>query len=446
MSRRGRINIISFTVALILTLSGFVYTNYLETQHYKWLLEAEYRQYFGTLMESIDKLHTTLQKGQYSSSPVMMASLSTEVSRQSAVASAALSGLPFSNVELENTAKFLSQVGDYSQVLSRKDVLGQSVTEDEKKNMQGLSDTALRLSSSLNELYKQVFESNLSVSDAVKEDNQSGVSMSNSIKEIETEFPQNAGLIYDGPFSDHINKMEALLLKGKEDVSKDTALEKAAETFKLEKKDLKLVGESNTDGNIDLYSFSKDEKDHSVYIDVTKKGGLIMNMMNSRAVTEMNLGAKDCIKKATDFMKTLGLENMVENYYISRNNVLTVNFAFTKDDVTYYPDLIKVSIAHDDGEVVGFESRGYIMSHTDRTVPTIQITSEQAILKVKDGLTLENSRLAVIPSAGKQERFCHELKFVDQYGQKCLIYVNVETGIEEQILILIEDDNGILTM
>jgi spore germination protein len=47
---------------------------------------------------------------------------------------------------------------------------------------------------------------------------------------------------------------------------------------------------------------------------------------------------------------------------------------------------------------------------------------------------------------GKYERLCYELKCVDDYGQRCLIYVNAETGIEEQILILIEGDDGVLTI
>ena len=86
------------------------------------------------------------------------------------------------------------------------------------------------------------------------------------------------------------------------------------------------------------------------------------------------------------------------------------------------------------------------MSHGERTLPEIKETEESVRSKLSDNLTVESVRLAVIPSMGKFERLCYELNCVDQYGQRALIYINAETGVEEQILVVIEDENGVLTL
>ncbi|MBO6010491.1 MAG: germination protein YpeB, partial [Oscillospiraceae bacterium] len=54
--------------------------------------------------------------------------------------------------------------------------------------------------------------------------------------------------------------------------------------------------------------------------------------------------------------------------------------------------------------------------------------------------------LAVIPTEGKYERFCRELVCEDAQGGHVLIYVGAEEPRQEKILLLIEDENGVLTL
>ena len=54
---------------------------------------------------------------------------------------------------------------------------------------------------------------------------------------------------------------------------------------------------------------------------------------------------------------------MVPTYAMRADNIAVIPFAPEIDDVLIYPDLIKVNVALDNGEVVGYEALGYIMSH-----------------------------------------------------------------------------------
>ena len=44
------------------------------------------------------------------------------------------------------------------------------------------------------------------------------------------------------------------------------------------------------------------------------------------------------------------------------------------------------------------------------------------------------------------EVFCHECKCENGDGSLYIVYINAETGTEEKILILLESENGTLTI
>ena len=137
---------------------------------------------------------------------------------------------------------------------------------------------------------------------------------------------------------------------------------------------------------------------------------------------------------------------MVESYSIDQGNVLTVNFAAAQDGVVCYPDLVKVSVALDNGRIVGFESQGYLMNHHSRALPSPAVGLGEAQNRVGAGLSILSHRLALIPTSGENEVLCHVFKCRDAEGGHVLVYVNAQTGQEERILILLEDESGTLAI
>ena len=136
---------------------------------------------------------------------------------------------------------------------------------------------------------------------------------------------------------------------------------------------------------------------------------------------------------------------MEATYYLNYNGILTVNYAYHQDDVTMYPDLVKVKIALDNGEILGVESTGYLNSHRDkRELPQDLITEEQAKEKVNTKLEIKSSGLAVIPTKWNTEILCYEFK--GNTGENdFIVYINAQTGEEEDILMIINTPEGTLT-
>ena len=84
------------------------------------------------------------------------------------------------------------------------------------------------------------------------------------------------------------------------------------------------------------------------------------------------------------------------------------------------------------------------MNHTQRDVTPV-ISEGQARGSVSPRLTAEPGKLCVIPTSGKNEVLCYEFLCTAENGQHVLVYVNAANGSEEQILLLMESDQGILT-
>ena len=110
-----------------------------------------------------------------------------------------------------------------------------------------------------------------------------------------------------------------------------------------------------------------------------------------------------------------------------------------------YPDLIKVKIALDNGEILGIETSGYLNSHVLRDINNVKIDTETSKKTINKQLTIESEGLAVIPTKWNTEILCWEFKGkVDD--NEFLVYIYAENGKEEDILVIKDTLNGVLTM
>jgi germination protein YpeB len=156
------------------------------------------------------------------------------------------------------------------------------------------------------------------------------------------------------------------------------------------------------------------------------------------------LSTQEAAELADRFLAAQGFDCMVQSYHISQGNVLTINYFPTEDGVLLYPDLVKVSVALDTGEIVGFECHGWTMNHTRRDLPAPAVDQAAAQAVVSPDLEVLSHRLALIPTAGEYEVLCHEFQCRAADGSHVIVYVNAATGNEEKLLLLVEDETGAL--
>lgn len=452
IGRRNAIRIITGIAAAFAVISGIAWTYYTQAQFYKLQLNNTYQRAFSELTTNMSQLDTALQKGLYATSPAIAASLCTEIYGKATAAQMAVSQLSYSHIALENTASFLSTVGDYAYVLTKNAASGILYGETEKNAMEALAESSSTLAQNLEDLQRDINEGVITMEDLNRakselssaEEQATAQTFDNSFRLIESEFPEMPTLIYDGPFSEHIETMEPLFLKNKDELTDAEALKAAAVFTGIDADNFSMDG--GCEGRLPTYLFSASVDNNEISVEVTRRGGVILNLCNSRAVPSTDMRAEDAIDLALEFLNKNGIENMKESYYTLEGNIITINFAYTQDGVICYPDLVKVALAMDNGQIIGYDAKGYIMSHTARMIPAAAVAEADAKKLVATDLTVLDHQMAIIPTDGKYEIFCHEFKCETADGRHYIVYVNAVTGQQEKILILIESENGTLTM
>ena len=435
--------VVLFSIIVILGL----YT-YKKQREFRQASENAYNMAFYELVDYVQNVEVFLAKSLISNSPESGAESLTNVWREANLALGYLAQLPIESNELANTSKFLNQVSDYSYSLYRKNLKGEELTKDDMKNIKSLHEYSVELENVLNQLSEDINGGRISWGELTKKGTIAFAQQVSNISKdsfgnLEETFHEYSGLIYDGAFSEHITRKEKVGLTG-DNIDEETAKNKAKELF--DNNNIKeVISYGRSEGDINSYNFNITfNDDTTATVSISEKGGHVIYMERNREVTAELISQEEADKKAKEYLEQRGFKNMKETYYLKQSGIVTINYAYQQGEVIMYPDLIKVKVALDSGEILGIETTGYLNSHTERKLEKPKVSKEEAKESLNSNLTIESEALAIIPTEWKSEVMCWEFEGnVD--GLDFIVYVNCETGKEEDILIITNTPNGTLT-
>ena len=442
-SRRCSVRVISFITALVLVLAIWGTVSCIKVKRLEGQLTISQQRALTELSAYMDSISTNLQKGMYANTPPMLASIASTVWRESTAAKSALSQLPAQHTQLLNTYKFLSQVGEYTMALNNKASRGEDVTAQDTRNLFAMWGTASELNDKLTYLVLEQQQNNLGFADTsgmlLSDSEEQSISFNDSLTDTEQTLDEYPTLIYDGPYSDHINKKEPELTKGLGTVSTEKARSAAAEFLNVDAKHLTELGNESSSLPCLLFGYG------DTTIAVTEKGGLVCYIINSAYAGESKYTQTEAVVKAKQYLERHGYGSMSESYYSTHDGICTVNFAYNDNGIICYTDLIKVSVALDNLNVLSFDARGYIMNHRERSFSSPNFTPEAAATHVSANLTVRSQKRALIPTDYGSEVYAYEYYCTGKANEELLVYINTRTGNEEDILILLYSDGGVLT-
>ena len=186
----------------------------------------------------------------------------------------------------------------------------------------------------------------------------------------------------------------------------------------------------------------------STSVAITKNGGYLCYLITEKPDNlTAKLSYEEVVNKTQQYLSAHGYDSMKDTYYETDNGVMTLNFAYydSASQTICYTDLIKVEVSLQDGSILGLDARGYLVNHHDRTIAEPALPVEQAQESLSDALTVDSVRPALIPSSGQNEVATYEFLCSSATGDRILVYINSQTGAEEQLLILLQTPNGTLT-
>ncbi|MFT9495538.1 germination protein YpeB [Anaerosolibacter sp.] len=446
-------------LALALVVSGvWGYTQYQEKREYRTFLNNQFHRMYYDLTGSVESITSDISKLMVSNQTKENVVLYSNIWQNAYNAQEKLSQLPIRHGEISKTEKFLSQVGDYTFTLAKRSIEGHQLTDEEIDRLEKLHNYALDLTTDLHDIQEDVLTGLVMPGELRKEGGRKLNKQAEEKNPVQVQFQKfeermvdYPELIYDGPFSEHIIKGIRPRLEG--DKITEAEARKKVQSFLKDEKIGKVEKLTNGRGRIDTYSFEivpetqKEGKGNPTYIDISQRKGYIVWVLNNREIDKKNISSKQAVQHANKFLEAQGFKDMVTTYTMTTyGGSVLINYVYKQDNVLMYPDLIKVKVALDNGEIVGFDSTHFLTSNYKRDIQPPKLTPEQAREKVSmRAKILGEPKLAYIPTDARGEIFCYEFK-ADYKGDTFFIYINVDTGEEEKILKYVESENGTLTM
>lgn len=436
-------------LALILSLA-WGYREYTVRKDMEVTLENVYQRLFFDVKKHVENVQANLSKAMVANSSEQNVLLLSQIMNEAYFAQDKLAQLPVPQSDIAKTQKFLNQAADYSYYLIKTHLEGVPLTNEQRGQLANLQENSAAFNKELSELQSQLAKENFvigsltrSQTSKIKQGNENV--FQTTLVNIEKNMANVPRLIYDGPFSDEMINRKPVGLTG-ENVSRQKAMNIAKEFIganKVRKISSFEEGKNSDAMAIPSYNFSIQTSNSTAYMGVSKKGGHVIWMRNSRAIGREKITVEEAQKRAIEFLEAKGFRNMEPNYYQKYDGGVLFNFVLTEENVTIYPDLVKVKVALDNGEVIGFDASQYYSYHQDRDIPEPKLSLEEARNRLRDDFEVNSQRLAIIPK-GKQEILCYEFKGRYLNGD-FIIYVNADTGREEDVLQLVIDENGTLT-
>ncbi|HHW57598.1 MAG TPA: germination protein YpeB [Clostridia bacterium] len=437
----------ALALILVLILGAWGYRQYIEKISYHRYLQAQYDRSFYQLVSNVENIETSMGKLMVASSNKTTIPILDEIWREAFSGQEHLNQLPIGQPEIDNTSKFLTQIGDYAYSLTKKAAAGQELSQQDLETITKLHNYAVFLGKNLQDLRKKI-QGGYELGNLRKQGSQKMAQVDskilnvkmNSVNQTMTNYPT---LIYDGPFSENLAKAAPKGLTGSE-ISYDRAVQIARDFYgKAIESENKY---SPNNGKIKAYGVElKSPGKLSVYINVSRKGGHVVWLMDQRTVSKVNISPSQALQYAKKFLEKHGFANMESTYSMKADGSIQFNFVPVQNEVYLYPDIVKVKVALDNGDIIGFDATAYYMNHTDRKLEKPKLTAKEAEEKVSKNLKIEDIKLTLIPLEGGREVLAYEFKGTYK-GDTFYVYINALNGNEEKILKVIKTEHGDLTM
>lgn len=448
-------------VILLIASLVFGYAQWSARRRLEVAVGNQYFNSFFDLLGNIDNVRVALSKSLVSGSPRLRVGALSDVWREASNAQANLNSLPVTHKVLARTSAFLTQVGDFAFATARKVANQQMMSDEDWDRLVKMKEQSEDLAKGLSDMETEASAGRVNwvrVAEQAKKEvpakpgsKSTPEAVTDGFTRVDESVQHFPTLIYDGPFSDHVEKREPIGVTG-------TAID-ATQAIEIARKFVPFDASAHTgkiqaevDSKIPAYRVSLDAPAKSgkpdAVVDVTKVGGHVVLMNITRDIDPKKIDLEAAVTRASDFLSKVGMTSMKPTFASEVGNAAVIPLVFVQNGVHVYPDMVKVKVAMDNGDILSYDALGFLTSHHARKLPKPVIEADEAKELLSPALTVAAPpRLTVIPveTVATPEAFCWEFRGTS-FGEDFFVYINAVNGTEEKVLQLIKTSEGSLTM
>ncbi|MGE8204351.1 germination protein YpeB [Heyndrickxia sp. NPDC080065] len=400
--------------------------------------ENNYQRAFHDLAYKMDLLHDKIGTTLAMNSRKSLSPQLVDVWRLTSEAQSNVGQLPLTLLPFNKTEDFLSNIGKFSYRTAVRDLDKEPLSKDEYGTLKKLYSQSANIQNELRKVQHLVLKNNLrwmdvemalatgkeaadnTIIDGFKtvEKTVKGYDESNTGDPSLVGF-QKKNQNFENVTGRIIGKSEAILI---------------AKKYTNIKNPTKVKVTQNGNGSkFGFFSVTMtDEHGNEGNIDITKKGGHPIYFIERRDISKQKLSLNDAIHSATKFLKDNGYKNMEVFETTQYDNVGVLSFVVNDKGVRIYPETIKIKIALDNGQTIGFTAQDFMKNTENRIIAKPKITKNDAKGFVNPKLKIMEDRQAIIVNDLGKEVLCYEfLGTLDNDTYR--IFINANNGVEEKV-------------
>jgi spore germination protein len=442
------------------------YTQFRARRSWEIRAENQYNRSFSELSTHVGELETQLATILASNSRAQLIKGFSDLWRQAYLSQEDLGQLPLTAMELRRTKEFLAKVGAFAfntvsklnkeatAPFSTGEVNLQYLSEQDWQTLNTLHRQARYLADQLVDLQESMIESG---EKWLKVDRLSASAFAADVSDrLETnKITKSFMMMEDGFQRLPEPEMEGNLLNVRpspkgitgEEISQEKGRELASNFINKDGPEYEVTYEDKTNGDYPLYLYNLKKKGDdgraakSGRLALTTKGGHLAWILKERPVPEQKLSLDAAKETARKYLENRGYPGMLPVAVEEYRNVVVVSLCTQQQGTIIYPEMIKVQVALDDGEIMGVETMSYLTFHDPkRKLATPTLTEREIGQRLNKHLKVEAMNQALILNDQYEEVLAYEC--VGRIGEnRYRVYLNADTGEEERIQRI--DDQGL---
>ncbi|MEC2070794.1 MULTISPECIES: germination protein YpeB [Alkalihalophilus] len=404
--------------------------------------ENNYQRAFHDLTFHLDQIEDELGATLAMNTRRQLTPALAEVWRITSLAQAELGQLPLNSLQLGKTEEFLYKIGKFSYQTSIRDLDKEPLTDKEYETLNKLYDYSHEIREEMRESQAYVLKNGQRWLDIDKElqaattEEPSRNLVVNNFeimnKNVEgySEVEWGAGLTSIEDLNGDLKRA----LSGKKKVSKEEAQDIARKYLDLGDRAAVHVADTGKGLEYPAYSLVIDDPDHETnyYMDMSVEGGHPIWFLQERQISDQNISLNDASNKAQKFLNENGMENMQLIESKQYDSIGMFEFVYLDNNVRVYTDAVMTEVALDDGSIISYEAKDYLINHKERDIKEPKLTLEEAETSVNPNVSVMEDHLAIIENDLGDEVLCYE--FIGTIKDDTYrIFINADDGEEEKV-------------
>jgi len=428
--------IVSLLIILTCVLIAY-YQVYNSSKQNANILEGVYASSYYSMVDNVNNLAVDLSK--YSTLSTEQAKLETmqDMMVDCNYILAGLSVLPIDEENVVSATRFFNQVNGVCEAYSRKINNNKSLTIEEELLFDKIGIVVGQIKENFNEQNYGMYDTSFNFVDASVFDSTGMNELSTGMGDLTSSSVEYPAMIFDGPFSTALETKHVKGLGNKEVTEQEAQDYLKNVVYKNRDVEIEFKNETNGDISTFNYEVELDGKDYDVQ--VSKLGGLVITISSYAEGGDPILSVEQASEIAKTFANNIGFDSMDIVWKEVNQNVAYINLASVKNDVIYYPDLVKVKVDLTSQDIIGFEAVNYALNHVERTPEFVVSEREAESLLGFDYNVMKISKTVIRLDSGTEVP-AYEF-IVERIDGVYFYYINAETNqiVKTMKLVTVKD-------